>query len=90
MTKKEQAVEVIIESLTNNSGDWVFNGFTADNDILGLSIWIANIPILNTVIHKGPPLSLNLFDKYNIWRAIKKCAANQVVDNFDNFDNFNN
>lgn len=78
----KQLIKLTTESLLNNSSDWIFTEYTADNTKIGVSIWIAN-GILTYGFYKPFPLSISLIDKFRLYTAIQKCKQNILINKFN-------
>lgn len=74
------AFELLLEDL-NTSNDWVmqFNGAqTLINSRNNIQIWMDNIPFFDTNIFKPHKLSLNLYQKYKLYKACQKAMSNNI------------
>ena len=60
MKPKEKLLEELIKSLNTEPEKWVFGEYTAVNKDWGISLWIANIPILNLGVYKPTEVSFSL------------------------------
>lgn len=76
------ALEAIISSLNSEPDKWSFrhiNARTLDH-VSCVSIWMANIPIFDTNVYRPAELSLNLWQKYRLYKAAKNLINLQVVE----------
>ena len=71
--------KAIVNALDNHSG-WVQGSCTINNTELGLSIWTANVPILDLRVHHPEGISLSLHDKWFIFFAIDRRNAKNLLE----------
>jgi hypothetical protein len=75
-----EAFDVILEDLKTNN-DWRVcdHNYTLENPRNSIIIWIANIPILNTRIYKPTNISLSLYQKYKLYKAVQVAKNNYIL-----------
>lgn len=74
----ENSVGKVIELLKDPKEMWEFDNYTAINKVRGLSVWIANIPVLNTNLYHPCKLNIGLIDRWRLWQAVKVARENRV------------
>lgn len=79
MKASKQLVNELIRSLKNESDDWGFDKYTCDNKKWGLSLWTANIPVLNLSIYRPIEMSFSLSDKIRIYILLSKLASVKII-----------
>lgn len=68
----------VIELLKDPKEMWEFDNHTAINKVRGLSVWIANVPVLNTNLYHPCELNIGLIDRWRLWQAVKVARENRV------------
>ena len=71
MFQENKLLEIIIGSLLKVDG-WVESNQILEHKHIGFSVWIANVPVIDTNFHPEP-IRLSLFEKYRLWRAATFC-----------------
>jgi len=66
-----ELINDIIASIDNEPNRWKWSGYTFDRDD-GLSIWKANLPILDVEIYAPFQMPLPFLAKFRIWRAMRR------------------
>ncbi len=77
-TKAEALLPRLVELLQDPTEEWLFNGITATHKRSGVSVWLANIPVVDTDTY---PVSmhLSLADKWKLWKASKVARQNYLL-----------
>lgn len=78
--------KAIVKSLDNDSG-WVQGEYVIENEKLGISIWTANIPVLNINTWLPKNISLSIHDKWCIFLAIKRRNTKNILEKLGLKDN---
>jgi hypothetical protein len=76
---KEQLLNKLIESLTNEPEKWEFGEYTVQNREWGIQLWIANIPLLNLMVYKPTKISFSLMGRIRLYRALNYCKAKSIL-----------
>lgn len=76
---KNTAFDTLLESLKTDKWDVCITGYTLEHKNKSVSIWMANVPILNTNVYKPAPMSLSLWQKYKLYKAAKIAINNSIV-----------
>ena len=79
MKPKEKLLKELIKSLNTEPEKWVFGEHTAVNKDWGISLWIANVPILNLVVYQPTEVSFSLLGKIKLYRAMNQCRAASLL-----------
>jgi len=79
MKPKEKLLEELIKSLNTYPEKWAFGEYTAENNEWGISLWIANVPILNLGVYKPTEVSFSLIGKIRLYRALNQCRAASLL-----------
>ncbi len=79
MKPKEKLLKELIKSLNTEPEKWFFNQYKAVNKDWGISLWIANIPILNLGVHEPTEVSFSLLGKIRLYRAMNQCRAASIL-----------
>ena len=69
--------DVIITSMKKHPEDWQVGECLAFNDKANLTIWIANLPVIDTNTYPSP--CLNWLEKWKVWKAIKELKRTKVL-----------
>ena len=75
MKPKEKLLKELIKSLYTESEKWVFGEYTAVNKDWGISLWIANTPIITLYIYRPTEVRFSLLDKIKLYKAMSQCRA---------------
>ena len=75
MKPKEKLLKELIKSLNTEPEKWVFGKHTAVNKDWGISLWIANVSILNLAVYQPTEVSFSLLGKIKLYRAMNQCRA---------------
>jgi hypothetical protein len=72
----------IIYSLKNNPSEWTYKNLGARTleHKSGLTIWMDNVPVLNTNIYKPYKLSLSLCEKFRLYQATKNVTNAKITE----------
>lgn len=73
------AFEKVLALLKDPKEEWTFGDYTCDHRRTGLSIWVKNVPVLDTNLYRPTSLSLNLFQKWKLWQAVKVARDNALL-----------
>ena len=79
MKKKEKLLQELINSLLNESENWRFGEYTANNIVWGIELWIANIPILDLCVHRPTKINFSFRQRIKLLRAMKECRASYIL-----------
>lgn len=79
MKPKRKLLEELIKSLNTEPEKWVFGERTAVNKDWGISLWIANIPILNIGIYTPTEIRFSLLSKIRLYIAMNQCRAASLL-----------
>lgn len=69
------AFVALIDKLKDPSEQWVQTEYTLDHRAAGLSIWTANVAVINTNLYPSP-LPLSLWQRWILWQAVKVARWN--------------
>jgi hypothetical protein len=80
MSEDLKAFDLILEDLKTNN-DWRVCSMdcTLTNPRNNVAIWIANVPIFQTGIYKPLSISLSLWQKYKLYKAVQIAKNNQLL-----------
>ena len=79
MKPKGKLLKELIKSLNTEPEKWVFGKHTAVNKEWGISLWIANIPILNLGVYKPTEVSFSLLGRIRLYRAMNRCRTISIL-----------
>lgn len=80
MKADKELVNKIINSLDEYYDYWEFEEHTLANHVLKIRIWTSNMPILDLMIYEPIQMKFSLFDKFRIYKAIKRCANKKMIN----------
>lgn len=74
-----KALDLLIDDLKNN--DWFVcnTGCTLRNKRNNVSVWIANVPVLETNVYNPAPMSLSIIHKWKLYQAVKVAINNSIA-----------
>jgi hypothetical protein len=79
MKPKEKLLEELIKSLNAHPEKWTFNEHTAQNSEWGISLWIANTPVLDLGVYKPTEVNFSLIKKIRLYRALNQSRAASIL-----------
>jgi len=79
MKPKQKLLEELIKSLNTEPEKWVFGEYTAHNEDWGITLWIANRPILDLYVYWPTKITFSLSGKIKLYRAMDQCRAESLI-----------
>jgi hypothetical protein len=76
------AYEAIMKSLKEHPNDWYhsYNGAdTLKHKHTNVQIWMDKLPVFFTNVYQPSSISLNLWQKYKLYKACKNLVEQQIV-----------
>lgn len=81
MTNKE-LIDNTVDSLINHSKDWMIDEYSILNYKTGIALWTGCGWLLLS-FYKPVELSIGLWSKFKLRKAIKKCKVKQLIKRYD-------